>query len=63
MQKLAGGNLLECGHHQVISSFRKAAHDAGYTQRPVWCIECNDWRYLNPNNIIDKLDDSVLELS
>lgn len=72
MQKISGGNLLECGHNQVISAFRYAAYQAGLNQRPVWCIECHGWSNILPaptaiggiedsEDIVDNSEDSVLE--
>lgn len=58
MQKLSGGNLLECGHDQVISAFRYAAYNAGYNQRPVWCVECNGWSNILPApTLVGGIDD------
>ena len=69
MQKISGGNLLQCGHSQVISAFRYAAYQAGLNQRPVWCVECNGWSHILPapitedeSDIVDKSDEPVLEL-
>ena len=66
MQKISGGNLLECGHSQVISAFRYSAYQAGLNQRPVWCVECNGWSNILPAPIteseVDKTEDDVLEL-
>lgn len=68
MQKISGGNLLECGHNQVISAFRYAAYQAGLNQRPVWCVECNGWTNILPAPItepeveeVDNLPDNVLD--
>lgn len=48
MYKLGGGNTLACGHTQIISQFRFAAYKAGLEQRPVWCVECNNWSQIIP---------------
>jgi hypothetical protein len=54
MQKISGGNPLECSHTQVISAFRYAAYQSGRNQRPVWCVECNDWSNIVPAPITDE---------
>lgn len=53
MNKLAGGNLLACGHYQVVSNLRSRFAAAGRVQHPVFCIECDDWSDLLP----EKQDD------
>lgn len=59
MQKISGGNLLECGHTQVISAFRYAAYQAGLNQRPVWCVECAGWTNILPVPITETQEEEV----
>ena len=61
MQKISGGNTLQCGHAQVISAFRYAAYQAGLNQRPVWCVECNGWVNILPAPITAKEEDEEKE--
>ena len=61
MQKLSGGNLLECGHTQVISTFRYAAYRTGRNQRPVWCVECNNWSNILPVPITDEPQEETVD--
>jgi len=56
MQKLSGGQLLECGHSQVLSEFRQRIALSGLEQRPVWCIECTDWTRVLPSIEPDQED-------
>jgi hypothetical protein len=59
MQKISGGSPLECGHQQVISAFRYSANQMGINQRPVWCVECNDWSNILPAPTLVALDEEV----
>jgi hypothetical protein len=61
MQKISGGNLLECGHTQVISAFRYSAYQTGRNQRPVWCIECNSWSNITPAPITEEPQEEVVD--
>jgi hypothetical protein len=54
-------SLLECGHTQPLSAFRLAAHYAGYNQRPVWCIECNNWSNMVPAPIIEPKEEEPVD--
>lgn len=60
MRKLAGGNPLECGHSQVLSDHRTRLASAGFEQKPAWCVECEDWRRVIPQEV-DTSDNDVLE--
>lgn len=62
--KLAGGNILDCGHSQVLGEDRLKLAAAGMEQHPVWCIDCSDWVRVAPDPItsndidIDPADNS-----
>lgn len=67
MKKLAGGNQLSCEHRQWISPLRARIAAQGLQQRPVWCVECEDWVGVVPEErdprddlwTPDKLDNTV----
>lgn len=59
--KIAGGNILDCGHQQVVSEQRQRVAATGVEQRPVWCIECNAYQRLAPYYIVEPADVSELE--
>lgn len=46
--KLAGGNVLDCGHQQVLGEDRLRLASQGMEQHPVWCIDCGDWARIAP---------------
>jgi hypothetical protein len=46
--KIAGGNLLDCGHYQVLSAYRLKLSAYGQEQSSVWCVECQDYTRLAP---------------
>lgn len=51
LRKLAGGVYLDCGHQQHVSELRIRVASEGKEQKPVWCIECENWSRLAPKNI------------
>lgn len=44
----AGAFLLDCGHTQIVSSFRATIAANGLEQHNVWCHVCTDWSRLAP---------------
>lgn len=59
MKKLSGGTHLECGHTQVLSEYRLALAHAGAVQRPVWCIECEDYSTVVPHVPVNSQEDEL----
>lgn len=45
----AGTFLLDCGHTQVVSSFRATIAANGLEQHNVWCTVCTTWSRLAPH--------------
>jgi hypothetical protein len=45
----AGSFLLDCGHQQVVSSFRATIAADGLEQHKVWCTTCEEWARLSPD--------------
>jgi hypothetical protein len=46
---------LDCGHSQIVSALRVRLANAGHEQKPVYCVQCNDWTRLSP---VEKLDNT-----
>jgi hypothetical protein len=56
MNKIAGGWQLNCGHRQVISTYRVILASEGREQHSIFCLECNDWTTLAPSPVNETND-------
>jgi len=41
--------LLDCGHEQVVSSYRVRVASEGHEQHAVFCVTCSEWARLAPS--------------
>lgn len=48
LTRQAGSFPLDCGHTQVVSSFRATIAADGLEQHKVWCVDCDTWSRLAP---------------
>jgi len=53
MEKLSSGSALACGHAQVISEHRTKLSKEGLEQPAVWCVECDGWSRVVPEQTED----------